>query len=68
MLTGVNDLKKNRDTNDLAVVQDMPCSLLFTLANDGVGTGPRMVRAESGEAFCVFVANPKVDSAVKLHL
>jgi lambda family phage portal protein len=28
----------------------------------------RMARAESGEAFCMFVANPKVDSAVKLDL
>ena len=28
----------------------------------------RMARCESGEAFCMFVANPKVDSAVKLDL
>jgi lambda family phage portal protein len=77
--------------------------IILTLANDCVGTGPRlqrlttedptnrivereflrwaeaislpdklrtmrMARAESGEAFCMFVANPKVDSAVKLDL
>jgi len=77
--------------------------IILTLANDCVGTGPRlqmltkkdstnrqvekeflrwaeaislpeklrtmrMARAESGEAFCMFVANPKVDSPVKLDL
>jgi lambda family phage portal protein len=77
--------------------------ITLTLANDCVGTGPRlqmltgdnetnrtveqefmrwadaislpeklrtmrMARAESGEAFCMLVANPKVDSAVKLDL
>ena len=77
--------------------------IVLTLANDCVGTGPRlqmltgedatnrliereflqwadaislpeklrtmrMARCESGEAFCMFVANPKVDSAVKLDL
>ena len=77
--------------------------IVLTLANDCVGTGPRlqllttedatnrlvekeflrwadaislpeklrtmrMARAESGEAFCMLVANPKVDSVVKLDL
>ena len=77
--------------------------IVLTLANDCVGTGPRlqmltddaqanrlveqefmqwadvvslpeklrtmrMARAESGEAFCMLVANPKLDSAVKLDL
>jgi capsid protein len=77
--------------------------IVLTLANDCVGTGPRlqmlttedptnrlvekeflrwaeaislpeklrtmrMARSESGEAFGMFVANPKVDSAVKLDL
>ena len=77
--------------------------IVLTLANDCVGTGPRlqmltdvdatnrvvekefmrwaetislpeklrtmrMARAESGEAFGMLVANPKVDSAVKLDL
>ncbi len=77
--------------------------IVLTLANDCVGTGPRlqmltddaqanrlveqefmrwadavnlaerlrtmrMARAESGEAFCMLVANPKVDSPVKLDL
>ena len=77
--------------------------IIATLANDCVGTGPRlqmltddgnanrlvelefmrwaesislpeklrtmrMARAESGEAFCMLVANPKVDSPVKLDL
>jgi len=77
--------------------------IVSTLANDCVGTGPRlqllttedatnrlvekeflrwadsiglpeklrtmrMARAESGEAFCMLVANPKVDSVVKLDL
>jgi lambda family phage portal protein len=77
--------------------------IVSTLANDCIGTGPRlqmlsddsnanrvverefmrwsdavslpeklrtlrMARAESGEAFCMLVANPKVDSQVKLDL
>ena len=77
--------------------------IISTMANDCVGTGPRiqmlttedatnrvieqefmrwaeaislpeklrtmrMARAESGEAFCMLVANPKVDSLVKLDL
>jgi len=77
--------------------------IVLTLANDCIGTGPRlqmladdaeanriveqefmawadsvslaeklrtmrMARAESGEAFCLLVANPRVDSLVKLDL
>ncbi len=77
--------------------------IVLTLANDCVGTGPRlqmltedaqanrqveqefmrwanavslpeklrtmrMARAESGEGFCMLVANPKLDTAVKLDL
>ena len=77
--------------------------IVLTLANDSIGTGPRlqmltgddetnrvveqefvrwadrvalpeklrtmrMARAESGEVFCLLVANPQVDSPVKLDL